>query len=223
MTYRCWLNRKQSWCQSLLSVYRKSYLHLALLANGMPYSPEPCHSIIAAAALRLHFLNTQIHSLNPTLDGAIAVIMTEVQIQYSIISCVICSIRPFMSAVSTNYGAAAINVEVYQTVNGPGTKGYSVSSKLRSQRSNNESYALGTANRGKRNGELESATGEEGKHKSMFRPDTYNRGTTSIGTGARRDTEDSKRSNESTKMIIRKEMEYTVEVEDQTRTAGERQ
>jgi hypothetical protein len=65
--------------------------------------------VIAAAALPLHFLNTQIHSTNPTLHGVNAVVWTEVQLQYSIITCVCYCLKPFMSAVSTSYGSAAMS------------------------------------------------------------------------------------------------------------------
>jgi len=127
-----------------------------------------------------------------------------------------------MSAVSTQYGATVINVEVYDTVNGRGTKGYGVGS----QRSNDNSYALGSAlgskKRGMQSSALESATrGEdEGKTIALFRPDTsFNRTIISHEPRTRRDT-DSKGSNESTRMIIRKEREYSVQVEDQHRAAG---
>ncbi|RMZ86993.1 hypothetical protein DV736_g5784, partial [Chaetothyriales sp. CBS 134916] len=137
--------------------------------------------IVAVAALRLHYLGIQIHSLNPTLHGVIAVILTEIQLQYSIISCLTCSIRPFISAVTTNYGATAINVEVYESVNGPGTKAYGAGtkaygagSKQRSQRSNRESYALSSAS--KRDKLLREATSNK------MRTQTYSTGRAKNGT-----------------------------------------
>jgi hypothetical protein len=193
-------------------------VHLALVPFSIPYLTESPNSIIAGALLRLHYLNVQIHSLNPTLHGVSAVIWTEIQLQYSIVACVSHCLKPFMSAVSTQYGSAVINIEIYDTVNGPGTKGYGVGS----QRSNNNSYALGSKKRGVQSSALESVTrGEdEGKTVSLFRPDTsFNRTIISHEPRTRCDT-DSKGSNESTRMIIRKEREYTVQIEDHHQAAG---
>jgi len=172
--------------------------------------------VIAAAALRLHFINTQIHSSNPTLRGVNTVIWTEIQLQYSIIACVCYCLRTFMSVVSTNYGSAAINVEVYDTVNGRSTKGYGVGTQQRSLRSIGNSFALDSATRRKQNGGLESATGgdDHGKKGSLFRPDgSFGKTTISHEPRVARDT-DSKGSNDSTRMIINREMKYTVAIEE---------
>ena len=121
-----------------------------------------------------------------------------------------------MSAVSTNYGSAAINIEVYDTVNGRSTPGYGVSGQQRSLRSIGNSYPLDSAKRQKQNGRLESATEaeHEGKKNSLFRPDrSFSRTVVSHEPKAAPDT-NSKGSNESTRMIITKERDYSVQIEE---------
>ena len=121
-----------------------------------------------------------------------------------------------MSAVSTSYGSAAINVEVYDTVNGRSTNAYGVGSQQRSLRSMGNSYPLNSANRQKQDGRLESATrGEfEGKKNSLFRPDlSFSKTVISHEPRVGPDT-DSKGSNESTRMIITKERDYSVQLEE---------
>jgi hypothetical protein len=121
-----------------------------------------------------------------------------------------------MSAVSTSYGSAAINVEVYDIVNGRSTNGYSIGSQRRTLRSIGNSYPLDSAERWKQNGELESVKrGEyEGKENSLFRPDrSFSRTVISHEPRMGPDT-DSKGSNESTRMIIMKERDYSVQVEE---------
>lgn len=121
-----------------------------------------------------------------------------------------------MSAVSTNYGSAAINVEVYDTVNGRSTPGYGASGQQRSLRSIGDSYPLDSSKRRKQNERPESATqGEyEGKKNSLFRPDrSFSRTVVSHEPKGVPDT-NSKGSNESTRMIITKERDYSVQIEE---------
>ena len=135
--------------------------HLAHFTCRIADSPNPRGSVIAAATLRLHFLNTQINSSNPTLHGVNAVVWTEIQLQYSITACVCYCLRTFVSVLSTNYGSTSINLEVYDTVNGRSTQDYSVGSQQRSLRSVGNNHALDATTRQKQNGWLESATGGE--------------------------------------------------------------
>jgi hypothetical protein len=125
-----------------------------------------------------------------------------------------------MSAVSTNYGSTAINVEVYDTVNGRSAYGYGVGSQQRSQqrslRSIGNSYPLDSAKRRKQNGRLESTTrGEyENKKNFLFRPDrSFSTTVVSHEPKLVPDT-NSKGSNESTRMIITKERDYSVQIEE---------
>nr|POE89964.1 hypothetical protein CFP56_20433 [Quercus suber] len=61
--------------------------------------------VIAIAAIRLRYVLRQIHSSNPTLDGAINAILTQLEIFYSIMAATIPCLRPFLAGFVTNYGA----------------------------------------------------------------------------------------------------------------------
>lgn len=138
------------------------------------------------------------------------------QLQYSIIACVCYCLRTFISVLSTNYGSTTINLEVYDTVNSRSTQGYDVGSKQRSLRSVSNSHTLDAAPRRKQNEWLESATrGEDRSKKSpMFRPDlSFSETTISHDPRVIRDT-DSKGSNDSTRMIIKRERDYSVHLEE---------
>ncbi|KUJ14945.1 uncharacterized protein LY89DRAFT_649533 [Mollisia scopiformis] len=63
--------------------------------------------IIVAIAFRLHFLRNELSSSDPTLKGSLASVSTQIQISYAIIAATTPCLRPFMSALSTNYGAPA--------------------------------------------------------------------------------------------------------------------
>lgn len=61
--------------------------------------------LIAITILRLHYLTISFGSSNPTLIGVPAVLLAQVELGWSIISATIPCLNPFMRAVSTNYGA----------------------------------------------------------------------------------------------------------------------
>ena len=58
-------------------------------------------------AYRLYCLNTALTSSDPTLHGVLASVSTQIQISYAIIAVTTPCVRPFMTALSTNYGAPA--------------------------------------------------------------------------------------------------------------------
>ncbi|KAE9367678.1 hypothetical protein N431DRAFT_349139 [Stipitochalara longipes BDJ] len=65
--------------------------------------------VIAPALLRLFYLNQEFTSSDPTLHGVIASVCSQIQISYAIVAATIPCLRPFMAALSTNYGAPAQN------------------------------------------------------------------------------------------------------------------
>jgi len=226
--------RRQSWWQPSAPVYRKC--HQPSIPHPVPRAyhahEKLTNSIIAAAVLRLHFLKTQIHSPNPSLDGVNVVVWTEIQLQYSVIACVCYLLKPFMSAVNTTFGSAAINVDVYERVNGPSTKGYSFGSQLRSLRSKGDGSVAdpasartpdgglengpvaNPASAQTPNGGLESATrGRDEGEKNTIRqtPSAFNQTTAVHEPRVWRDG-DSQGSNGSTRMIIKKEVDFSVEI-----------
>ncbi|KAK0620408.1 hypothetical protein B0T14DRAFT_567155 [Immersiella caudata] len=54
--------------------------------------------------LRLLYLSNEIFSPDPTLDGVMTTICTQIHIAYAIIATTIPCLRPFMSALNTHYG-----------------------------------------------------------------------------------------------------------------------
>ncbi|KAK0877149.1 hypothetical protein LTR87_008978 [Friedmanniomyces endolithicus] len=73
--------------------------------------------VIVPAVFRLHYVSKYINSANPTLALSNVAIWTEVQMHTSIMACVSYCFKSFTAAVSTNYGATAINIEVYDSTN----------------------------------------------------------------------------------------------------------
>lgn len=64
--------------------------------------------VIAAAIVRLHYLSTQLFSSDPALEGGVlAQVFTQIEISYAIITTTTPCLRPFMSALNTNYGGPA--------------------------------------------------------------------------------------------------------------------
>lgn len=87
-------------------------------------------------ALRLSYLNAEFSSSDPTLHGVLASVCTQIQVSYAIIAATIPCLRPFMTALSTNYGAPA---KAKSSPSVPGTvqsnNGYSLSSLSKKSRS----------------------------------------------------------------------------------------
>lgn len=142
--------------------------------------------VIAPALLRLFYLNQEIASSDPTLHGVLASVFTQIQISYAIVAATIPCLRPFMAALSTNYGAPA------QTRTSPsGTKksqygkGYKLSSLSKS-----------------------SNSGRDDKSKLSAPAKPWDRGNTltSVELGDQHSIE----SHESKQMIISKNTEWQV-------------
>ena len=57
--------------------------------------------------LRVYYLGDEIFDVDPTLNGVLAAIITQVEISYAIITTITPSLRPFMSARNTSYGGPA--------------------------------------------------------------------------------------------------------------------
>ncbi|OCL15262.1 hypothetical protein AOQ84DRAFT_329710 [Glonium stellatum] len=150
--------------------------------------------VIAFAVLRLHYIGIRINSVNPTLEGTIALVWTQVELDYSVMACTIPCLKPFMIAVSTNYGSIA---PTKATLNG--------SSGLSGDRSKG-SFALTSVSRSKTRSPMPTELG--GARLRMDK--AFN--STSVTYNGQPD-QHSVGSNDSTKMIIKKETEWTVERE----------
>ncbi|OIW26306.1 hypothetical protein CONLIGDRAFT_683294 [Coniochaeta ligniaria NRRL 30616] len=60
--------------------------------------------IIAAAAIHLHYQGIAIGSADPSLDGVLPTVCAEIELCYAVIATTIPCLRPFVFALSTNYG-----------------------------------------------------------------------------------------------------------------------
>lgn len=150
--------------------------------------------VIAFAVLRLRYIGIRINSPNPTLEGTIALIWTQVELDYSVMACTIPCLKPFMIAVSTNYGSIA---PTKSTING--------SNGLSGDRSKG-SFALTSVSRSKDKSPMPTDLGE-----SRLRMDkVFN--LTSVTYNGQPD-QHSVGSSDSTKMIIKKETEWSIERE----------
>ncbi|KAE8446753.1 hypothetical protein EG329_011658 [Mollisiaceae sp. DMI_Dod_QoI] len=77
----------------------------SFLVGGLQLSKYK--KIIIAIAFRLYYLRIELLDSDPTLKGSRASICTQIQISYAIIAATTPCLRPFMSALSTNYGSPA--------------------------------------------------------------------------------------------------------------------
>jgi len=61
--------------------------------------------VIATAALQIHYQGQKLHSENPTLDGVAATICRQTEIFYAIMASTIPCLRPFLASFFTGFGA----------------------------------------------------------------------------------------------------------------------
>lgn len=151
--------------------------------------------VIAPTALRLYYLGKEFSSSDPTLDGVLASVCTQIEMNFAIIAATTPCLRPFMAALSTNYGAPA---PTKTSPSGTGTA-----------RSNNE-FSLSSFSKMSRLGRSD----EKGKQASM--PTTrwdQSKHHASVISGDQHSME----SHESKQMIISKNTEWAVEFEGPNR------
>ncbi|KAL2829770.1 hypothetical protein BDW59DRAFT_34310 [Aspergillus cavernicola] len=168
--------------------------------------------IIIFAILHIYYLGQDSGSRDPTLNAVSSIIWAQVELNYALVACGVFCLRPFMAAVSTNYGTAGDST----------LESSRDASKHKSTGSNGVSGSGGSGNRGT------MLIGSETVAFGVLRTDTD---TTTLGMkGVRRAQEDGVRSpvteqgielveqrrgsfgsDGSAKMIIRKDVQYTVE------------
>ena len=93
--------------------------------------PSSATSTVIPAAMRLQLLGLELSGNDPTFDGVLVCVCTQIQISYAIIATTTPCLRPFMSALNTHYGGPTE------------TRTPSGSKVSRTARSDN-SYSLGT-------------------------------------------------------------------------------
>ncbi|KAI7498363.1 hypothetical protein KC367_g5144 [Hortaea werneckii] len=61
--------------------------------------------LIPISIIRLEYINQELSSSNPTLTGAVAGVLTQLAIFYSLMAATLPCLRPFLAGFVTNYGA----------------------------------------------------------------------------------------------------------------------
>ena len=138
--------------------------------------------------MRLYHLELALGSPNPTLIGAITLIIAQTELFYSLVSATIPCLKPFLNAFVTTYGAMGAD-----TVIGRSRVGGTTKQSQADSRASRNSFALRTLRSGKH------AMGT--KNDSAIR--TTNHDVTEIDVEGRR----------STDMIIKKEVVWHVDSE----------
>jgi hypothetical protein len=180
----------------------------------------PPRRTIALAAVRLYYISVQLKSADPSFDGVLATVLTQVELAYSLIASTIPCLRPFMAALNTELGAmnprSVLNSRAYEL-----------------SKDSNGSYAMAAMRNGKPNGdtvkserpvyageeEVEGAHGTAaGKRESVeltpgqhiFRGD-HARSTAKVTASEKQVDADSIGTNDSQRMIIKKDVQWVIE------------
>ena len=179
--------------------------------------------LIVPIIVRLHYLDAAFNSSNYTLLVTWAVVCKETQICYAIIGATIPCLKPFMSAMATNYGAPAEGARSKM-----GTYGKNTYKKSGNQRDGRNGFNLaslklgGGTGSGSHNVSEKHDTGADGLYDGVYdgrRP--LNRSQSGVARGHNANvTSTSTRkvgsieSGDSQQHIIRKDVEYAVEYDD---------
>ncbi|KAL5343675.1 hypothetical protein BJX70DRAFT_393734 [Aspergillus crustosus] len=176
--------------------------------------------MIIFAVFHIYYLQKDIGSRDPTLDAVPSLIWAQVELNYALVACSVFCLRPFMAAVSTNYGTA-------------GDSTLESSSREVSKHKSAGSKSGGSGNRGT------LLIGDETMAFGVLQRPDLEGGVNGNGVQARtlerkvrspageQDIElveqgrvASVESHESRKMIIRKDVQYTIEYDGVQSPAG---
>lgn len=177
--------------------------------------------LIGFCLLRLYYLHIAIKSDDPSYDSVNTYIWTQVELNYTLITCTIFCLRPFMVAVSTNYGTAGDASLAGTKNNSRNYYGYG-SGKARS-RNRLQGFTLQSmASSFKKDVTTLSTSSERMKEDDLHVESAAGVRTTISSASPLKSSRRTKLngplegrssigSDESTKMIIRKDIEYTVQ------------
>ncbi|PWY87736.1 hypothetical protein BO70DRAFT_427637 [Aspergillus heteromorphus CBS 117.55] len=153
----------------------------------------------------LHIITIQqnIHDPDPTLAVVGPIIWAQVELNYALVACSVFCLRPFMAAVSTNYGTAGdSNLE---------GSGGARSLKIRGGLSSKEgSGGRSLAGAGARDGRREGRNGVAGRSIELELDLVERGGRDSVGS----------EGGSAKKMVIRKDVEYSIEYNGESSNAG---
>ncbi|KAL5000424.1 hypothetical protein BDV10DRAFT_192980 [Aspergillus recurvatus] len=170
--------------------------------------------MIIFAILHIYYLHQSLTSPDPTLDAVPSLIWGQVELNYALVACSIFCMRPFMAAVSTNYGRGGDSTLESSRDKSSGLNSKSAGgSKGGTEPIGDEAVALGVLDRA-------GSAGRKGDMgRSMSVGVKVERGNETIGRGSAGTDEielvdcaqGARWSDGSARMIIRKDVQYTVE------------
>ncbi|EED24129.1 conserved hypothetical protein [Talaromyces stipitatus ATCC 10500] len=167
--------------------------------------------IIIFTVLRLHYEGPAFKSLDPTLAFIEPYLWAETAMHYSLIACTAFCLRPFMIAVSTNYGTAG---DEFLTSSGSRNRTGKISGSYAMKAMSRSSRKKGGGGSMTGNSALRSTTSAVvGERYEGYLSTRAGHGPSVEATRRKTSGHDASSvgSNESTKMIIRKDMDYMVE------------
>ncbi|KAL4988634.1 hypothetical protein BDW68DRAFT_187109 [Aspergillus falconensis] len=176
--------------------------------------------MIIFAILHIYYLHQSLTSPNPTLDAVPSLIWGQVELNYALVACSVFCMRPFMAAVSTNYGRGGDSTLESSRDKSSGLNSKSAGdsgggSKGGTEPIGDEVVALGVLDRG---AGIASGKGDVGS-RGMSVGAKVERGHEIIRRGSAGTDEielvdwaqGRRWSERSARMIIRKDVRYTVE------------
>jgi hypothetical protein len=163
--------------------------------------------MIVFAILHIYYLHQSLTSADPTLDAVPSLIWGQVELNYALVACSVFCMRPFIAAVSTNYGRGGDSTlessrDKSSGLNSKSAGGSGGGSKGGTETIGNETTKLGNSDRraGTAGAKVERGNGMIGRGSA---------GTDEIELV---DWAQRRRWSEgSARMIIRKDVQYTVE------------
>ncbi|KAL3429170.1 hypothetical protein BDV09DRAFT_203264 [Aspergillus tetrazonus] len=163
--------------------------------------------MIVFAILHIYYLHQSLTSPDPTLDAVPSLIWGQVELNYALVACSVFCMRPFIAAVSTNYGRGGDSTlessrDKSSGLNSKSAGGSGGGSKGGTETIGNETTMLGNSDRraGTAGAKVERGNGMIGRGSA---------GTDEIELV---DWAQGRRWSEgSGRMIIRKDVQYTVE------------
>ncbi|PTU24238.1 hypothetical protein P175DRAFT_0470010 [Aspergillus ochraceoroseus IBT 24754] len=166
---------------------------------------------IIFAIFHIYTLQISNHSLDPTLAAVQPIIWSQVELHYALIACSVFCLRPFMAAVSTGYGTAGDST--LESSRDASRHNISNSNSNSNPKSGTESGPGPGSRTGAINRSPGSAPGsiKEGRAHGGYGLDATNRAARSIELVGRGRGASGTGSKASAKMIIRKDVQYSVE------------
>ena len=166
--------------------------------------------------MRLVYLRRQIDSSDPTLTGAVTSVLTQVELYYGIMGATVPCLRPFLAGFVTNYGAMGRDTVIGGSQIGPGSKNDQSNSKsgssfVMSSLVSSRHRASALREKFRRSGSEMLSNVSNNTQDEIYRP-TIGQTETTITRGSHPAANDGSSigSSESTRVIIKKEVQFTV-------------